>query len=70
MLFDAQIKTLPLAITVYSNQAEEIGFHFGTVDVSHVDGEQVAFWNNRLSLGRQMTEHFMKYINWDINGKA
>jgi hypothetical protein len=51
-------------------QAEEFDPSFLTVDISHVDGEQVAFWNSRLSLGRQITERFMKHIHWDIDGKA
>jgi hypothetical protein len=41
---------------MYSNQAEELGFNFFTVDVSHVDGEQVAFWNSHHSFGKQMME--------------
>jgi hypothetical protein len=33
---------------MYSNGAEEFGFNFFTVDVSHVDGEQVALWNSHV----------------------
>ena len=56
MLFGTEIKSLQPAILIYSNQDGESGFIFSTVDVSHVDGERVAFWNSRHSLGRQMTE--------------
>ena len=55
---------------VYSNQPEEFGFNFFAGVISLVDRERVAFWNSHHSLGRQMTEHFMKYINWDIDGNA
>lgn len=70
MLFDTKIKPLQLVIIVYSNLAEEYGFLFGNVDVGYADGERVAFWNSHHSLGRQMTEHFIKYIYWDIEGYA
>jgi hypothetical protein len=69
-LFGAQIKPLQLVIIIYSNEAEKFGLHFFTVVVSSVDGEQVAFSNRHHSLGRQMTEHFMKYIHCDSNGTA
>jgi hypothetical protein len=59
-LFGVKIKPRQLSIIVYSNQPEECGFISFTVGISHVDGEQVTFWNSHHSLGRQMTEHYMK----------
>ena len=43
MLFGAQIKPLQLVIIIYSNQAEEFDSTVFIVDISHVDGDQVAF---------------------------
>ena len=41
--FCAQIKPLQLVIIIYSNQAEEFDSTVFIVDISHVDGDQVAF---------------------------
>ena len=69
-LFGAQIKPLQLVIIIYSVEAEKFGLHFFTLVVSRVNGEQVAFSNNHHSLGREMTEHFMKYVHTHIKGNA
>jgi len=61
---------MQLVFIIYSNQAEEFDPLFLSLGVSRVGGEQVAFWNSHQSLGRQMTERFMKYIHWDFYGKA
>ena len=66
-VFGTQIKSLQPAIIIYSNKAGEFVFTFSTLDVRHIDGEQVALWNIHHSSGRQMTE-CLKYINWGING--
>jgi hypothetical protein len=68
--YGAQIKPLQHTILIYSNQAEEFGFNFFTVNVSHIDGEHVAFWNSHHSFGRQMTERFMEYLNWENDGNV
>ena len=49
VLLGAQIKPVQLVIIIYSNQAEEFDSIFLTVDISHVDGERVAFWNSHQS---------------------
>jgi superoxide dismutase len=69
-LFGDQIKPLQPVIIIYSNQPEEFGSVFFIAGVDYVDGEQVAFWNSYHSSGRQMMEHFMKYVNWNIVGDA
>jgi len=43
MFFCAQIKPMQLVIIIYSNQAEEFDSTVFIVDISHVDGDQVAF---------------------------
>jgi phage-related protein len=70
MLFDAKMQPLQLIIIIFSNQAEIFDSPFLTVDISHVDGEHLAFLNSHQSLGRQMVDRVVKYIHWDIDGKA
>jgi len=61
---------LLLAIIIFSNQAEYFGFNFFTVGISHVHGEQEAYWNSHQHFGRHIIKHFMEYIHWGIVGNA
>jgi hypothetical protein len=47
---------------------EEYIFHSFIVGFKCVDVEEGRFWSSCHSFGRQMAEHFMKFINWHILG--
>jgi len=40
------------------------------VGISHVHGEQEAYWNSHQHFGRHIIKHFMEYIHWGIVGNA
>jgi hypothetical protein len=67
ILFEDQIKPLQILILIYPTKPKMFSFTFFILDINRVCGKEVAFWNNRHHFGRQIADHFMKYIHSDIN---